>query len=239
MSLEKIRQHYPNAVKSDDYINDLYARADRDFGIAPNDIMLLHSICSDDLNSIQLPARWREMLGPFNMGGLNGFPFAGATGMGAFAKHIPDDGAALIFYAPHIGIGSDGTVGKVLRPGQAVASTSCGAAAAALGKLEQNTIFAGGRKDETDFQMQTLEEIVAADAELILSAENRLTAVTETVYRATEKRINELIAKTEFLGKYIFVAGAIIINGDRDAGMFIEPRRFDCLDAKTKAMVNG
>jgi hypothetical protein len=39
--------------------------------------MLADSVCSDDLNIIQYPARTQEFLGPFKMGGLDGFPFIG------------------------------------------------------------------------------------------------------------------------------------------------------------------
>ena len=43
--------------------------------LEPADIMLADSICSDDLNTIEYPERAYEMLGPFKMGGLVGFPF--------------------------------------------------------------------------------------------------------------------------------------------------------------------
>ena len=42
----------------------------------------------------------QDLLGPFKMGGLNGFPFTGLTGMSAFSSHVPDNGAVLIFYGP-------------------------------------------------------------------------------------------------------------------------------------------
>jgi putative membrane protein len=66
--------------------------------IEPKQVMLADSICSDDVNSIQYPVRTQEFLGPFKMGGLDGFPFTGLTGMGAFASHVPDDGAVFIYY---------------------------------------------------------------------------------------------------------------------------------------------
>lgn len=234
MITNTIQQHYPNAVDSQEFVSRIYNVLSQDYNLSPSDIMLAHSVCCDDVINIQYPEAGRQMLGPFNLGGLNGYPFAGATGMGAFSKHVPDTGAALVLYGPHIGISDDGTVGKILRVGQHELSTCCGAAVAALGKLEQSTIFRGGAKDESDFQQQTLEEIVAASAEQILSAENRIKAVTEVVYAASEKRINELIAKTEFPGKYVFVVGAIFINTDYQHGLFFDQRRFDCLDAKTK-----
>ena len=61
----------------------------RRLGIEPRKIMLADSICSDDLNIIEYPERAYESLGPFKLGGLDGFPFAGLTGMRAFAHHGP------------------------------------------------------------------------------------------------------------------------------------------------------
>ncbi|MCD8539389.1 MAG: hypothetical protein LRY55_06200, partial [Leadbetterella sp.] len=68
------------------------------------------------------------MLGPFKMGGLNGYPFAGITGMNAFAHHVPEDGAVIVFYAPHIGITAEGNIGEISRIGQSRNSACCGAA---------------------------------------------------------------------------------------------------------------
>jgi hypothetical protein len=66
------------------------------------------------------------------MGGLGGLPFTGSTGFGAFAAHVPTDGNLFIVFAPHVGIGPDGEVGKYLRDGQSSLSTACGAAIGAL-----------------------------------------------------------------------------------------------------------
>ena len=39
------------------------------------------------------------------------------TGFGAFAAHVPTDGNIVLCFAPHVGIDSNGTIGKVLREG--------------------------------------------------------------------------------------------------------------------------
>ena len=56
-------------------------------------------------------------------------PWAGITGFGAMASHIPDGGSCLIVYGPHVGVDSRGNVGKVNRPGQKVPDSCCGSAA--------------------------------------------------------------------------------------------------------------
>lgn len=70
-----------------------------------------------------------------------------------------------------------------------------------------------------------------------MSAENPLIAATEAIYEASEKTIDRLVSQTEFAGKQIFVVGAIIINSDYKHNSFLELRRFNCLDAKTKQIL--
>lgn len=117
-ALAIVRRHYPHAVTTSASVEALFELLEDRFDLEPHQIMLADSICSDDVNTIEYPARAYEMLGPFKMGGLNGFPFTGLTGMAAFAGHVPDDGAVFIFYAPHIGISKQGVVGELLRVGQ-------------------------------------------------------------------------------------------------------------------------
>ena len=95
--LEVVRKHYPNALTTLDSVNRLFDLLEKQYNIDPFEIMSADSICSDDVNSIEYPARAHEMLGPFKMGGLNGFPFTGLTGMGAFAGHVPENGAVFIY----------------------------------------------------------------------------------------------------------------------------------------------
>ena len=123
----------------------------------------------DDVNAIQYPPRAYEMLGPFKMGGLNGYPFAGVKGMNAFALHVPEDEAVVVFYAPHIGITKDGTIEEIHRFGQSVNSACCGAAKGALSKLLNNEIEEGNITN-LDYQMNTIEQIFLKQAERIKSA---------------------------------------------------------------------
>ena len=123
-----IHKYYPNAITTIDSVNKLIDFAEEQLDLEPGQVMLADSICSDDVNSIQYPARAHEFLGPFKMGGLDGFPFTGLTGMGAFASHVPDEGAVFIYYGPHIGITKTGEIGEIHRFGQSKNSGCCGAA---------------------------------------------------------------------------------------------------------------
>ena len=78
--LDIVRRRYPNALSTGDTVDAFLDLMERRLGIEPRKIMLADSICSDDLNTIEYPKRAYEMLGPFKLGGLDGFPFAGLTG---------------------------------------------------------------------------------------------------------------------------------------------------------------
>ncbi|MGB4773405.1 MAG: hypothetical protein WBP58_18210 [Chitinophagaceae bacterium] len=224
--LSIIRRYYPKAMTTIDTVNRLIDFVEDKLELEPSLIMLADSICSDDVNSIQYPARAHEFLGPFKMGGLDGFPFTGLTGMGAFASHVPDNGAVCIYYGPHIGISRDGLVGEIHRIGQAKNSGCCGAAKAALGKLMQNVIIQGQVTD-LDYQMNTIEQILLAQKDRILGAPIPLIEATEVIYEAIDQRIMELVAATKYNCKYLILSGAILINSDSDMGSFSCARRLD------------
>jgi hypothetical protein len=223
--LALIRKYYPNASTTIDGVNKLIDFVEEDLDLEPSQVMLADSICSDDVNSIQYPARANEFLGPFKMGGLDGFPFTGLTGMGAFASHVPDDGAVFIYYGPHIGISKNGTIGEIHRIGQSKNSGCCGAAKGALNKLLNNQIVEG-QISEMDYQMNTIEQILWKQKDRVLHAEIPL-------YEAIDERINALITNTKYNCKYVILLGAILINSDSDVGSFSHPKRFDVINLTT------
>jgi len=230
--LRIIQQYYPNARTTIDSVNQFIDFIEHELDLEPAQVMLADSICSDDVNSIQYPARTQEFLGPFKMGGLDGFPFTGLTGMGAFASHVPDEGAVAIYYGPHIGITKNGTIGEIHRHGQSKNSGCCGAAKGALNKLTNNLITAGSIT-ELDYQMNTIEQILFTEKDRIFTSKIPLKEATEVIYEAIDKRIEELVAGTKYNCKYLLLFGAILINSDSDMGSFNETRKFDVLNLKT------
>ena len=235
--LALIRKHYPNAVTTIDSVNQLIDFIEDELDLEPGQVMLADSICSDDVNSIQYPSRAHELLGPFKMGGLDGYPFAGLTGMGAFASHVPDEGAVFVYYGPHIGITKTGTVGEIHRFGQSKNSSCCGAAKGALNKLLKNEIKDGHITD-IDYQMNTIEQIVYKERDRITKATIPLHEATEVIYEAIDRRINELVEKTNYNCKYVILMGAILINSDSDMGSFTSTKRFDVIDLRKKQRRN-
>ena len=232
-----IQMHYPNAKTTIDSVNQFIDFVEGQLDLEPAQVMMADSICSDDVNSIQYPARMQEFLGPFKMGGLDGFPFTGLTGMGAFASHVPDEGAVAIYYGPHIGITKEGTIGEIHRHGQSKNSGCCGAAKGALHKLTNNLIIAGNIT-EMDYQMNTIDQILLHKKERILSATIPLKEATEVIYEAIDKRIEELVEGTKYNCKYLILFGAIHINSDTDIGSFNETRKFVVIDLKSGIRTN-
>lgn len=232
--LETVQKWYPKALSSIDTVNRLLDTIERELGLQPNQLMHADSMCCDDVNAIQYPPRALEMLGPFHLGGLNGFPFAGITGMNAFAHHVPEDGAVVIFYAPHIGVTKDGTIGEIHRIGQSGNSACCGAAKGALGKLLDGKIIEGNISS-LDFQQNTIEQIFLHQKERIINAENQIFEATEVMYEAIDDRIEVLVKETHYPCKYVLLVGAIFINGDKDMGSFCQYKKFDCINIETGA----
>jgi hypothetical protein len=235
--LALIRKWYPNAVTTIDSVNKLIDIVEENLELEPGMVMMADSICSDDVNSIQYPARTREFLGPFKMGGLDGYPFTGLTGMGAFASHVPDNGAVFIYYGPHVGITKSGVLGEIHRIGQTHNSGCCGAAKGALKKLLNNEITEGNITD-LDYQMNTIEQILFKERERIINAEHSLFEATAVIYEAIDRRINELVDKTVYNCRYVILIGAVLINSDTDMGSFSSTKRFDVIDLSSKKRVS-
>ncbi|WP_027384690.1 hypothetical protein [Epilithonimonas caeni] len=233
MSIESVRKWYPQALTSIDTVNRLLDTIEKHLGLKPYQLMHADSMCCDDVNAIQYPPRAYEMLGPFHLGGLDGYPFAGITGMNAFAHHVPEDGAVIIFYAPHIGITKDGTIGEISRIGQSDNSACCGAAKGALGKLANDQIIEGNITS-LDFQMNTIEQIFLHQKNRIMTAENQIFEATEVMYEAIDDRIEVLVRETNYPCKYVILVGAIFINGDKDMGSFCQYKKFEYIDLETK-----
>jgi hypothetical protein len=223
-ALAAVRRHYPDAVTTDDAVHRLLDVVERECGLQATQLLLADSICSDDVNSIEYPERARRMLGPFKLGGLDGYPHAGVTGMGAFAAHVPDGGGVVIYHAPHVGVSRDGGFGLILRPGQHARSGCCGAARAALAKLEADTLVAQAPSD-LDYQQGTIEQVFLAARERILGAPEPLKAATEVMYEAIAARIDMLVARTTFPARWAILFGGILVNGDADMGSFSVARR--------------
>ena len=115
-------------------------------GIPSTDIVLAEGICSDDVDAAYLPGNiggWptsiNSFLGPFQSGGLAGYPFVGSIGFGAFASHVATTlgGTLFVTSTPHIGVTEDGRSGRMLRRGKedSITDNTCGAVWGAINQV--------------------------------------------------------------------------------------------------------
>jgi hypothetical protein len=115
-------------------------------GIPSTDIVYAQGICSDDVDAPKVQANiggWpnsiNSFLGPFQSGGLAGYPFVGSVGFGAFASHVATtlNGTLFITSMPHIGVTEEGSSGRMLRRGKADSTNdnTCGAVWGAINQV--------------------------------------------------------------------------------------------------------
>ena len=115
-------------------------------GVPSTSIVLAEGICSDDVDASKVPANiggWpnsiNSFLGPFQSGGLAGYPFVGSVGFGAFASHVATTlgGTLFVTSMPHIGVTEDGRSGRMLRRGKAdsINDNTCGAVWGAINQV--------------------------------------------------------------------------------------------------------
>ena len=136
--LDKVgKRYFPDAKDAKDTSIHYLGRMQIEHELDISRVLMATSVCSDDIN-VPSTTFFNVLFGPFIMGGLGGLPFAGQTGMTAFAHHIPDEGSAFIFYGPHIGITLDGELGKMYRPRQEETGNSCGALMLALSRFQDS-----------------------------------------------------------------------------------------------------
>lgn len=185
------------------------------------------SVCSDEVNqSLHQIDHGFETFGPFTLGGISGIPFAGSTGFNAFVSHVPDKGGALIIYGPHIGITSNGEIGKVLRAGQNHTTSCCGSIIGAIKALKSEN---ASQSMQYDFQQMQVTELLMKNWKTITSSENEILAATEVAYSEIKLEIREIIQSciTSLDNKPLLAIGGILINTDPSVDDRFEIRDID------------
>jgi len=223
--------NFPDAMDAKDTSIHFLGKMQLEHKLDISKVLMATSVCSDDIN-IPSTTFFNVLFGPFIMGGLGGLPFAGQTGMTAFAHHIPDQGSAFIFYGPHIGITLEGDLGKMYRPRQEETGNSCGALMLALSRFQD-----GNYKpvlNEDDYQQMKLEESLLPYREEILASDNQQKAITEATYEIIDKKVHEHLTtcKDEFHVDRVTLLGGIIINTDYGLDDYFDARNFEVIDLK-------
>jgi hypothetical protein len=232
-----VQRRFPGAIDNNK-LEDSVVSTLANKGFTAKNTLLATSLCCDEL-ARRLEDDFVKIYGNnFNLGGLSGFPFAGNTGFGAMAAHIPDDGCCLVVYGPHVGITADGMVGKVERSGIKLVDTCCGSAVSALGYVKG--IFEGGAdvttsiQSFTDFQQQAVRELMLPHGKRLTDAENEMIELPYALYDSQDLLMRKIVTKGAggIKSGGIALLGGIQINTGPDTLDYFHPLRFDFMNSK-------
>lgn len=229
-------QEFPNAWRNQALEQKVYD-ALIGHGFTDENTLFAHATCPDEVNYDEAQTdlcnimhdRWGEK---FTLGGLAGFPFTGRTGWGAFSAHTPDNGHIVILFAPHVGIGSDGRVGRVRRDGQSEDSTCCGAAVAAYsGDYDPAALL-----DEFDPTQGIIRCEIGKWKERISADVNPDRALVYANYHAVREYLRSIMSAPEKVCKMLVVLGGIMVNLPAPFEDRFVPLTFQVLDCETGAI---
>ena len=229
-----VRERFPGALTNQELVTGtVNALASK--GYNGENTLLATSLCCDEL-ARELEDDFNGIYGNnFNLGGLAGFPFAGKTGFGAMAAHIPDHGYCLIVYGPHVGVAADGTVGKVERSGIALVDTCCGSAVAASGYVE--SIMSGtkelttGIQNFVDFQQQGVQELILPHGKRLADADDRMIELPYALYDSQDMLMTEIVVGgSTGIKRGLAMLGGVQINTGPDTPDYFVPLKFDYMN---------
>jgi Limiting CO2-inducible proteins B/C beta carbonyic anhydrases len=231
MCLSKLARTFPEAVTNAELVTKVTKGLSR-YGYDDRTLVAF-SLCADEVNR-PLEDAFNGWYGDhFNMGGLAGFPMAGLTGFGAMASHIPDGGSCLLVYGPHVGIDSDGRVGKVDRKGKAKSGSCCGSTiyaskyvtAVYRGDVEK----VGPATDFVDAQQNFVASSLLPYGGRIAGAPDPMVELPFAAFEPIDAMMQRIVKKA---GKgvgdgRIAMLGGIQINTPSGLSDFFLPLRFD------------
>jgi len=235
-----IKLTFPGAL-SNEQLESRVVKTLEKKGYTAENTLLATSLCCDEL------ARCleKQMVGiygsNFNLGGLAGFPFAGNTGFGAMAGHIPDDGSVLIIYGPHVGVATSGGVGKVERSGIKLVDNCCGSAIAASNYLK-NIIDGGAQittkvQEFTDFQQGVVQELILPHGKRLTNAKDRMRELPYALYESQDLLLRDIVKKgAGGVKNNIALLGGIQINTAPEALDYFLPLRFDYMNNEAEVL---
>lgn len=157
--IEALKKHFPTAIPETVFVGQSYEKL-YEHGFDEANSIACVSVCRDELSHPlvgKICSAWGES---FNFSSLAGMLTMGRTGFGAALAHAPDEWGRprYCFYGlPHIGIDSEGNVGKCGRPGMNASSGACGALSAFVAAVK------GGQRS-FDLDMNDVEQSLLSQA---------------------------------------------------------------------------
>jgi Limiting CO2-inducible proteins B/C beta carbonyic anhydrases len=205
VTVSKIMSVYPRAITNSDLVNRVTSALEK-YGYGSTTLMAT-SLCCDEVNR-QLDRDFGKIYGEhFSMGGLAGFAFGGVTSFGAMAHHIPTGGDCLVVYGPHVGVDSDGNVGKINRRGRKSSGACCGSGVAAAGYVDA---VRKGKRDAAAPATNALDAQQTFVGNMLLPHGQRLEEAADTM---AELPLAMFDAQNELM-QQIVAAGCGEVGGD-------------------------
>lgn len=225
---EIVQSHYPNALTCSQAAEENLNYIEQELGGDRHTTLMASSRCADDLVLTDKNLT-KDFDGPFQLGGLAGFPFTGKTGMTAYSHHIHDGGTAFILYGPHIGIAADGQIGEMQRPGQSRCSSACGALVGAVNQIKAGNEPAA---EYDDFQQPQIIQMLTPWRDRILAADSPIKEATQISYELIHEQVNQLVDATvdQFSCKRIVLVGGILINTDVGSDDYMTIENSECIE---------
>ena len=241
----KDTKEFPNAVNafpgalSNAELTTFISEKLRENNLNEKTTLIATSLCCDEVNR-PLETELSEMFNSnFNMGGLAGFPFGGATSFGAMASHIPDGGSCLVVYGPHVGVDHDGSVGTTERRGREAGGACCGSAVAASGYVAG--VLSGQPKaplptDALDAQQYFVGSMLMPFAERLEASSEKMVELPYALYDAQHELMERIVdaSGSAVAGKNskTVVLGGIQINTPPGYTDYFLPLSFDLFDSE-------
>jgi len=235
----KVQEVFPGALSNEALVSKVKKALDS-HGYGSTSLFAT-SLCCDEVNRT-LDADFAKVYGDnFSMGGLAGFPFGGITSFGAMAHHIPTDGSCLIVYGPHVGIDSEGVVGKVNRRGRPGSGACCGSATAAAAYVKSVTCGecneAPFPTDPVDAQQSFVGAALLPYGKRIEDAADGAVEVPLALFDAQDEMMMKIVsaASGEVAGEgKICLLGGIQINTPAGTPDYFLVKKFDIMSNKAE-----
>ncbi len=228
---QSIKKHFPAAETWNEVTIKYLKIMTEEYGFPVDKILYASCVCADELNYIATNFN-NTFRNGFNLGGLGGLPFSGVTGIQAYGSHIPDGGAGFIFYASHVGISRDGTIGSIKRENQTTPTYSCGALNTVLDLMKRDHEFDWTTKSFKIIQTQTLELMLNGQKERIFSSTEPVIEAVNIIANTTKCLLHSFVIENKhfFTGNKVFLLGGVMINTEHYYENYLEIRDFDIID---------
>ncbi|KAL3934468.1 MAG: hypothetical protein SGBAC_009826 [Bacillariaceae sp.] len=232
-----VKQVFPGAMDNYSLIKQVASMLLETNGCTKSNTLLATSFCCDEA-SRQLEDDLEQTYGRnFNLGGLAGFPWAGETGFGAMAHHIPEDGQCVLVYGPHVGITKEGLVGKVERAGICKPDTCCGSAVAASNYVQAITdgraMISTNLNSFTDFQQGAVQQMILPHCRRLDEANDRMLELPYALFESQDLLMTTIAEKgASSTPNGAILLGGIQINTGPTTPDYFHPLRFSYMNAE-------